>query len=68
MTTPEAPADQKKAGSFELASYELVDLDDQGGELYIGELSRSYTRKELENPALLELLVTLGWKHVKKTR
>lgn len=67
MTTPEAP-NQKKASSFEPATYELVDLDDQGDELYIGLLSRSYTRKELENPALMELLVTLGWPHVKKSR
>lgn len=61
-----SPAKKGKI-SFEPATYSIHGLEEGRDEHYINLVGRSYTLKELEDPAVCELLHLLGWPHITKT-
>lgn len=59
------PAPVEK-GPFDVADYSLVGLEDQGENIYVPILARSYTKEQLLIPAIAETLHSLGWPHIQK--
>lgn len=55
-----------ETGPLDLATYSLVGLDDQGEQIYVPILARSYSKAELLIPAIAETLHLLGWPHIQK--